>query len=136
MRPRPSPRRPVQRSSLPFCRRSQHLLRLRDRGDDVRNLQLQLKEQGVFVGDATGFFGPATQNAVIKFQLKMQIVSTANANGAGLVGPKTLEKILKHCGPAVANSFTTATSSTTTVHDLLQLREDIRGKDKGHGHDD
>ena len=46
------------------------LLYLEDSGEEVRQLQLKLKELGFFTysGGATGFFGDITKQAVVKFQ--------------------------------------------------------------------
>jgi len=57
-------------------------------GEEVKQLQLKLKEFGYFTYPAaTGYFGAATVDAVKKFQI---------ANGfkaVGLIGPQTLEKL-------------------------------------------
>ena len=47
-------------------------------------------------GQVTGFFGPATLNAVQAFQVKNAIVQEGGA-GYGKVGPKTREALLKTC---------------------------------------
>lgn len=53
-------------------------------GDEVRKLQLRLKDLGFFRGPVTGFFGPLTAEAVRRFQ-------TAHGLPAvGYVGPRTL----------------------------------------------
>lgn len=58
-------------------------------GEDVKTLQLELKQLGYFSGTATGYFGPVTKNAVVRFQ---------QANGLeadGIVGPKTFQALKK-----------------------------------------
>lgn len=37
----------------------------------------------------TGYFGPVTQNLVLKFQLEKKIISSSKSPGAGQVGPRT-----------------------------------------------
>jgi hypothetical protein len=54
-----------------------------DRTPDVVELQKRLKKEGVFTGDATGFFGAATLEAVKKYQTKHGL------NPIGTVGPAT-----------------------------------------------
>ena len=39
--------------------------------------------------NVTGYYGPKTAGLVLRFQLEKKIVTSANAPGAGLVGPKT-----------------------------------------------
>lgn len=57
-------------------------------GSEVTNLQQQLQNLGYFNANATGYFGPLTKDAVIKFQKDQGL--TAN----GVVGPET-EKALR-----------------------------------------
>ena len=42
----------------------------------------------------TGYFGPKTEELLIKFQIEQQIIKTPNDPGAGMVGPKTLKALL------------------------------------------
>lgn len=39
---------------------------------------------------ATGFFGPKTRELVIQFQLDKKLISSRTADGAGLIGPRTV----------------------------------------------
>ncbi len=71
-------------------------------GGEVSKLQEFLKNAGVYeYPKITGYFGPATEIAVQKWQKKMGILSsgTAETNGFGVIGPKSRSKML--C--AVAN---------------------------------
>ena len=52
-------------------------------GEAVRQLQIKLKSLGFFTATATGYFGPITKTAVIKFQ------SSNNISPIGIVGPLT-----------------------------------------------
>ncbi len=54
------------------------------RNDDVRELQERLTREGVYSGPVTGFFGPLTRAAVIRYQ-KMHGIRPA----VGFVGPIT-----------------------------------------------
>jgi len=68
---------------------------------EVRRLQQFLKEQGLFNEEPTGFFGPATEIAVQKFQEKEGIVKEGRpeTTGFGAVGPSTRIMIQKRiCG--------------------------------------
>lgn len=42
----------------------------------------------------TGYFGPKTEELLIKFQLEQKIITSETDPGAGLVGPKTLKALL------------------------------------------
>lgn len=63
------------------------------KGTDVSKLQEFLKKDSALYpeGLVTGFFGPATERAVQKFQIKYGVVTSGNAKttGFGAVGPKT-----------------------------------------------
>jgi peptidoglycan hydrolase-like protein with peptidoglycan-binding domain/3D (Asp-Asp-Asp) domain-containing protein len=64
------------------------------RGPEVASLQKFLKDQGFIDGDLiTEYYGPLTQNAVTEFQKAHKLITTPNDNGAGYVGPATLELI-------------------------------------------
>ena len=68
------------------------------RGDEVRRLQIYLATaDGAFYpeGLVTGYFGPLTEEAVKKFQLKHEIISgnMYENSGFGVVGPRTREKL-------------------------------------------
>ncbi|OGG60618.1 hypothetical protein A2765_03510 [Candidatus Kaiserbacteria bacterium RIFCSPHIGHO2_01_FULL_56_24] len=69
-------------------------LRHGDRGDDVRELQSTLaSDPSIFTSDLiTGFFGPRTQQALMKFQRKSGILST------GFFGPLSRGFFRENCG--------------------------------------
>jgi peptidoglycan hydrolase-like protein with peptidoglycan-binding domain/3D (Asp-Asp-Asp) domain-containing protein len=61
---------------------------------EVRKLQKFLKDNGYLTEDKiTGYFGSATREAVLKFQIDNDIVSEEDETGAGRVGPNTLDII-------------------------------------------
>jgi peptidoglycan hydrolase-like protein with peptidoglycan-binding domain len=62
----------------------------------VRYLQIFLSSQGPEIypeGSITGYFGNLTKQAVIRFQLKYNLITSADSPVAGLVGPATRGKI-------------------------------------------
>ncbi len=60
--------------------------------EDVKDLQKVLKEKGYFdAGLFTDYFGEATRDALVKFQIANGIVKSDSDKGAGRVGPKTME---------------------------------------------
>lgn len=64
------------------------------RGPEVASLQKFLRDQGFIDGNLiTEYYGPLTQNAVAEFQKAHKLISTSSDNGAGYVGPATLELI-------------------------------------------
>ncbi|MEK7176583.1 MAG: peptidoglycan-binding protein, partial [Patescibacteria group bacterium] len=68
----------------------------REAGNEVSRLQKFLRAQGDFTySEITGFYGPATEEAVRRFQSRSGIVSSGNAEntGYGVVGPSTRAKI-------------------------------------------
>lgn len=58
-------------------------LSVRSSGNDVAELQKRLTAEGVYSGPITGYFGPLTRAAIIKYQMKHGI------NPLGIVGPIT-----------------------------------------------
>jgi len=72
-------------------------LKIGSRGDEVRRLQNLLIKEGVYPEKlATGFFGPLTRMAVIKFQEKYadEILKPLGlTSGTGFVGPRTRAKL-------------------------------------------
>ena len=73
------------------------------RGDDVRGLQEFLSEEGYLSANATGYFGPATAQAVAKWQASQGVSSV------GSVGPMTRERIKIWCGGGGNNERFSAT---------------------------
>lgn len=68
-------------------------LALSDRGLQVVALQEELYRLHFFGLEPTGYFGKVTEHAVFKFQQAFSIVADENSQGAGVVGPKTQEKL-------------------------------------------
>ncbi|MBD2494846.1 peptidoglycan-binding protein [Nostoc sp. FACHB-280] len=65
---------------------SQYLMR-GDEGEQVRVLQEKLRVAGYYYGNATGIFGPITEESVKRFQEAYKL------NVDGIVGPATLSKL-------------------------------------------
>jgi peptidoglycan hydrolase-like protein with peptidoglycan-binding domain len=72
------------------------------RGADVSQLQILLQKTGDYTyHSVTGYYGPATEQAVQRYQQRKGIISygTPNTTGYGVVGPKTRE-YMQVCGVA------------------------------------
>ena len=86
---------------------------------EVENLQKILIKKGYLIeGNDTGFFGPITKVAVVKFQCDQKIVCFASSTGYGVVGPATRAKLNQLVTDLDANNVATTTqlilASTTT----------------------
>jgi len=68
---------------------SEPLLRRGDYGNDVVGLQVYLRREGYFSGETTGYFGPATEQAVLTVQRNNGLVED------GIAGPAVLAIIRK-----------------------------------------
>jgi peptidoglycan hydrolase-like protein with peptidoglycan-binding domain len=68
-------------------RRSAEFLAKGDEGQDVKVLQERLRIAGFYYGNATGIFGPITEDAVKRFQTAYKL------NPDGIVGRRTLAKL-------------------------------------------
>jgi 3D (Asp-Asp-Asp) domain-containing protein len=64
-----------------------------DHGINVYRLQQLLYDNKFLEVSPTGFFGNKTKKAVIKFQMKYNLVDTVSSIGAGNIGPKTRKKL-------------------------------------------
>lgn len=106
------------------CVRFSHNLYLgqsdKETDSEVSKLQKFLKDSGHFTYPTiTGYYGPATELAVQKFQAAQSIVSAGSyeTTGYGVVGPKTQNKIyVLSCGNNVNNQTPTNTTTTSVVN--------------------
>ncbi|MBU1954100.1 peptidoglycan-binding protein [Patescibacteria group bacterium] len=64
-------------------------LKLGDSGDDVWELQAELKKINLLGIDPTGYYGEVTEHAVFKFQQIYRLVGDKSSRGAGIFGPIT-----------------------------------------------
>ncbi len=102
-------------------------------GDDVERLQMFLQKTGDLVASSTGFFGPVTEQALQKWQARMQLATSGDpvSTGFGALGPKSREFLMAHCnGMATSTSampgapvcFLRANKSTVAAGDSVVLR--------------
>lgn len=68
-------------------------LEVNDRGAGVALLQEELKRLNFLGLQPTGYYGKTTEHAVFKFQQATGVITDEKSLGAGVVGPKTLEKL-------------------------------------------
>ncbi|MBG1241328.1 peptidoglycan-binding domain-containing protein [Nostoc sp. NZL] len=80
-------KKPSTTSSASSQRRNPNYLTKGDEGEDVRVLQERLRVAGFYYGNATGIFGPITEEAVKRFQDSYKL------SVDGVVGPATLRKL-------------------------------------------
>ncbi|AFY33534.1 peptidoglycan-binding protein [Calothrix sp. PCC 7507] len=99
-------------SSVASKRRSPNLLVKGDEGEDVRALQERLRVAGYYYGNATGIFGPITEEAVKRFQEAYKL------NADGIVGPVTLAKLPQN---GVGNGDDDAKEPVAAKGDKLRL---------------
>lgn len=65
-------------------------------GDQVRNLQILLADEGFFPTEKiNGVFGPLTKESVLQYQLAHKLIENSNHDAAGYVGPATLRYLLR-----------------------------------------
>lgn len=68
------------------------------KNDDVKGLQEFLQGEGKLKAEATGYFGVATRSALRNWQIENNIIGANASAGAGIMGPRTREALLKRCG--------------------------------------
>jgi peptidoglycan hydrolase-like protein with peptidoglycan-binding domain len=81
----------ARRTSVPTSvtnkRNNSNFISRGDEGEEVRVLQERLRVAGFYYGNATGIFGPITEEAVKRFQTAYKLAPD------GIVGPVTLGKL-------------------------------------------
>ncbi|MBN4005166.1 peptidoglycan-binding protein [Nostoc sp. LPT] len=80
-------KKPSTTSSATSKRPNPNYLAKGDEGEDVRALQERLRVAGFYYGNATGIFGPITEESVKRFQDSYKL------SVDGVVGPATLSKL-------------------------------------------
>jgi peptidoglycan hydrolase-like protein with peptidoglycan-binding domain len=83
---------PMMEFSTTSCRKFTRGLAFGLRGDDVKELQEMLHENGFLDASSTGFFGKKTKEAVIRFQ------KDGGLNPSGFFGELSRKHHEKHCG--------------------------------------
>ncbi len=79
-----------------------------DENDDVKAMQQLLIQAGYLSTDATGFFGDATEAAVLKFQADNKLTAD------GVVGDKTLKALKEKASGSGSANLGSANSETTS----------------------
>lgn len=100
-------------------------LKLGDRGESVQKLQEELIRLNYLRIESTGYYGTVTEHAVLKFQQSQEIVSSKDNDGAGLIGPKTREK-LNNLIAARKNQTQLIAQKTNESKLLAEKREEVR----------
>jgi peptidoglycan hydrolase-like protein with peptidoglycan-binding domain len=94
----------------PTKRRNPNLLGKGDEGMEVKELQERLRVAGFYFGNATGLFGPITEEAVKRFQ------TAYNLDADGIVGQATLAKL-----PPSGVGFGEEQAKVPTEKEMLSL---------------
>jgi len=93
------------------------------RHSDVTELQNRLTEEGVYNGPVTGYFGPLTRAAVVRYQLAHNITPAV-----GYVGPLTRSALNAGANnAAAAGSALTAGQRSAMQGQIDQLLDLVRG---------
>ena len=112
-------------TQTPSASTSYTTLYVGDRGDNVRVMQLRLKELGYLTGKADGIFGQQTRRAVERFQYYN------NLKTDGIAGPKTLAKLYTDPNVVVAPAEVphTPTPTKEPAPTLLTIQVPVRYQD-------
>jgi peptidoglycan hydrolase-like protein with peptidoglycan-binding domain len=90
--------------------RTSSILGKGDEGESVRILQERLRVAGYYYGNATGIFGPITEESVKRFQ------TAYNLESDGLVGPATIRRL-----PPIGVGYGEDGAPRRRANDKLQL---------------
>lgn len=79
-------------------------------GEDVRRLQQKLIDDGDLQDPtaATGFYGPLTEAAVHRMQLRLGLIASSTPVGESVVGPLTRARLRNACENILGEASTTA----------------------------
>lgn len=83
------------------------------KGNEVEKIQQQLKKNGLFQGEITGFFGPQTETAVKKFQLKKGL------HADGVVGTGTYKYLFE----GVNKTQSSSVKSTSDTKQVISIKD-------------
>ncbi len=110
---------PMMGSGTPMCKKFSRGLALGLRGDDVKELQEMLREKGFLAASSTGYFGPMTKAAVMRFQKEGGITPT------GYFGELSRKQHEKGCGGGlgIGNGGGTSTSSKPYPCPMMACKE-------------
>lgn len=98
-----------------------------ENSDVIRLQQLLASDKEIYpLGKITGYFGPATEQAVKNFQLKYGVIKNATESGAGRVGPATRAKLAEVFG-GVKSVVPAATLPIPTVSNQSLTRDLYQG---------
>ncbi len=101
-------------------------LRLGNKNDQVKILQDFLVRKGYLNDSSTGYFGPATAKAVIKFQKDKKMQSPGRVGAATRKAINQEIRDLKEMRREIKDSRSTSTASTT--HSDLKHTNDVKAK--------
>lgn len=110
-------------------------LQLGSRSDEVKRLQELLKGAPEIYpeGRVTGYYGALTKAAVLRFQLKYEVIQSDKDQGAGRLGPKTRAKIkvvFETPSAVPAEEATVMQSLQDQIQLLLKQIEELQAKIK------
>jgi len=94
-----------------------------DEGLDVYNLQIALRDLNFLRVDPSGYFGPLTQHAVMKFQMKVNLIETEDDVVAGKVGPQTRKALNSFLNVKAKVLSIKKSSSKTEISRLIQEKK-------------
>lgn len=99
------------------------LLKVGSTGEAVRELQHQLTALDLLTAEATGYFGPATEEAVKKFQKQHNLIAD------GLVTTKTMQKLVEETTEKLLPVVTlpSETNSTFNVMNVIADSSELIG---------
>lgn len=95
------------RSTVAKCILLNRTLKQGSQGDDVKDFQQMLKDEGKFEGMPSGFFGAMTAKAVAKWQEEHGIASSTSG---GIVGMMTRKFLENRCPPPMKPQSTASTT--------------------------
>ncbi|MBE9053020.1 peptidoglycan-binding protein [Nostocales cyanobacterium LEGE 11386] len=104
---------------------STQLLRKGNKNSQVMSLQQKLQTSGYLQESITGYFGTATEAAVVRFQKDHGLVAD------GIAGPLTLSALASNSGKVISSSSQTTASNPLVTDSPKQVENQVKKDDIG-----
>ncbi len=120
-----TPEKEVTKKDKSITYKLQEDLKFGSNGEDVKELQRELRKLNFYRGEITGYFGNLTEHAVFKFQQSQSLVADESSTGSGIFGPKTRDRMNEIIASRYYNTTLIATNTASYEKKILARRKGV-----------